>query len=72
MTKGEIEFAERQALNLFDDWNDSTGIIQKFTSYYHEAQACIIDAVHCGIQMAINNKINIKDGNVIKGKNNGT
>jgi hypothetical protein len=66
MTKGEIEFAERTALNLFDKWNDVTGFVDKFTSYYYEMQGCLIDAVHCGIQMAINENIKIEDDNVVK------
>ena len=72
MKKGEVDYAERKALDLFDMWNDSTGVVQKHTSYYYEIQACIIDAVHCGIQMALNKKINIQDGNVIRGDDNGT
>jgi hypothetical protein len=67
MNKGEVKFAERKAMELFDKWNDVTCIFTPGTSYYGEIEACIIDAVHCGIQMALNNKINIKNGNVIKG-----
>jgi hypothetical protein len=29
-------------------------------------QGCLIDAVHCGIQMAINENIKIEDDNVVK------
>lgn len=52
MTKGEVEYAERRALNLFDKWNDVTGFVPKFTSYYYELQGIITDAVHCGAQGA--------------------
>jgi hypothetical protein len=52
-TKGEIEFATRRALNLFDEWNDTTGFVAKFTSYYYEIQSCIEDAVLCGVQIGV-------------------
>jgi len=52
-TKGEIEFAKRRALNIFDHWNDVTGFVKKFTGYYYEIQSCIEDAVECGIQMGV-------------------
>jgi hypothetical protein len=52
-SRGEIEFAKRRALNLFDKWNDCTGFVPKFTSYYYEIQACIEDAVECGVQAGV-------------------
>ncbi len=52
-TKGEIEFAKRRALNLFDKWNDCTGFVPKFSGYYYELQSVIEDAVECGVQQAI-------------------
>lgn len=66
MNKGEIEYAERIAFNLLDKCLEVSGLVEKNTSYYYELQGCIQDAVHCGIQMAINGKIDIKDDNVIK------
>jgi len=51
-TKGELEFAKRRALNLFDKWNDCTSFVPKFTGYYYELQGVIEDAVECGAQMA--------------------
>jgi hypothetical protein len=54
MTVGKMEGAKRRAFNLFDKWNDVTGVIQKDTSYYYEIQGCIEDAVHCGVQAALN------------------
>jgi len=53
MNKGQVESAERRALNLFDKWNDITGYIPKHCGYYYEIQAVITDAVHCGIQQAL-------------------
>lgn len=38
MTRGETEYAIRRALNMFDDWNDVTGFVLKFSSYYYEIQ----------------------------------
>ena len=53
MKKGQVESAERRALDLFDKWNDVTGFVEKHTGYYYEIQGCIKDAVHCGIQEAL-------------------
>ena len=53
MQKGEVESAERRALNLFDKWNDVTGYVPKHCGYYYELQAVVKDAVHCGIQQAL-------------------
>jgi hypothetical protein len=70
MNKGQVEYAERKAMELFDAWNNVVGMFTPGTGYYAEIEACIIDAVHCGIQMAIHNEINIEDYNVIKGDYN--
>lgn len=48
MTKGEIDYAIRQALNNFDEWNDVTGYFNKGTSYYYEIQGVAEDAVRIG------------------------
>ncbi len=66
MKAGQVEEAERIALNQFDKWNDVTGYTQKHTSYYYEMQAVVKESVHIGIQMAINGKVSFdKDGNII-------
>lgn len=68
MNKGQTEFAERQALNNFDKWNNVTGVFAQGTSYYNEICGVIINAVHIGIQMALHDKINFnEDGELIKG-----
>lgn len=54
--RGEIEYAERRALNVFDEWNDATGFVEKFCGYYYEIQGIIKDAVHCGFQRALNDE----------------
>lgn len=54
MSKGEMNDAQRRALNILDKWIDVTGIIPKATSYYYELQGIIEDAVHCGAQAALN------------------
>ncbi len=65
MKKGQVDRAERYALNAFDNWNNVTGFIQVDTGYYYELQSIIKDAVHIGIQMAINGSIEFdEDGNV--------
>lgn len=66
MTRSQVEYAERKAMELFDKWNDVTGVVQPCTSYYDEIRSLIEDAVHIGIQMAVNGKVNIKDGELIR------
>jgi len=52
-TLGEMQFAKRRARNLFDDWNDVTGQIAKFSGYYYEIMDIIDDAAECGVQMGV-------------------
>lgn len=52
MTKGEQDYAIRQALNNFDTWNDVTGCFTKGESYYYEMQGVIEDAVKIGSKIA--------------------
>jgi len=52
MNIGQLESAKRRALNLFDAWNQITGLVPPGTSYYAEIQSCIEDAVECGAQAA--------------------
>ena len=52
MTKGELDYAIRQALNNFDEWNDVTGCFNKGTSYYYEVQTIIEDSVRIGAKIA--------------------
>jgi len=53
MKQGKVDNAVRRALNIFDNWNDTTGFILPHTGYYYELQSVIEDAVHCGIQQAL-------------------
>lgn len=53
MEIGEIESAERRALNMLDRWLEVAGLVEKHTGYYYELQSVIKDAVHCGIQQAV-------------------
>ena len=52
-TKGIRANAQRRALNLFDQWNDVTGVVTKHSSWYYELQSIIEDAVECGAQAAL-------------------
>ncbi|MFL1672628.1 hypothetical protein [Paenibacillus dendritiformis] len=52
MTRGEIQYAIRQALNNFDKWNDVTCVVEKGSAYYYEAQAVVEDAVRIGAKIA--------------------
>jgi len=53
MKKGKLDNAKRRALNLFDDWNNVTGLVVEHTGYYYELQGLIEDAVECGVQAAL-------------------
>lgn len=52
MNKGELDNAIRRAKNIFDEWNNTTGVFEPSSSYYHEILGVIEDAVHCGAQKA--------------------
>jgi len=67
--KGQLDYAKRRALELFDAWNDVTGFIPKFTSYYYELCAVIEDAVEVGSMVALNVPFEIKNGELIKDEN---
>jgi hypothetical protein len=54
MKKGEEQRAIRRALNNFDKWIQLTGAIKTGTSTCYEIESIIEDAVHCGIQAALN------------------
>jgi hypothetical protein len=66
--KGQVDYAVRNAQVLFDKWNETTGAIMPVSSMYAEMLSLIEDAVHIGIQTALNGKINFNsDGEVVKG-----
>jgi hypothetical protein len=52
MTVSDLERAKRRAQNLFDVWNDVTGVFHQGSSYIDEIRSVIDDAVHCGAQEA--------------------
>jgi len=69
MTKEQVNYAERKAMELFDKWNDVTGIIAPCSGYYSEARGVIEDAVNIGIQMALKGHISFnEDGEVKRGE----
>lgn len=62
VTIGQAKQAERRAFNIFDEWNDSVGLVNKKTSYYYEILSVIRDAVHCGLQEATGDKKPLFEG----------
>ena len=67
MKKSEVHYAERKAMEVFDAWNECTGMFQICCGYYDEISSIIEDAVHIGIQMAIYGKIGKNsDGEIIR------
>jgi len=67
MTKSQVDYAERKALQRLDEWVDVTGVICMHSGYHSELEGLIIDAVHIDIQMAIHGKVIIVDGEVVHG-----
>lgn len=64
MNKGELDYAKRKALEVFDKWNDISGAISKRGGWYYEVLSCIEDAVKigaivalCGIEVDLNDAI---------------
>lgn len=67
MTKGQVNDAERKALNVLEEWNDITGALDVNGSWYRECQSVVEDAVHIGIQMALYGKVKLGEfGEIIK------
>lgn len=66
MTKGKVIRAEAYAIVSLDQWIDQTGAIDRHTGYHSELESLIVDAVHIGIQMALNGKVEFdEDGNIV-------
>ena len=66
MTQGQLERAERLALNQLDRWTEITGIIPIDTGYYYELAALMKDAVHIGILMSVYGTVHFdEEGSVI-------
>ena len=65
MQQGQHKYATRKAHELFDAWNDITGVFPKFNSYYYEILAVIEDAVRVGSMVALGIEFKIKDGEII-------
>lgn len=61
MNIGQVDYTVRAALKIFDEWNDIAGIFTPGEGYYNEIINVIEEAVHCGIQMALQDMINIID-----------
>jgi hypothetical protein len=66
MTKGELDFAVRKALNMLDEWNEIAGVVRINTGHYYELQAVVEQAVHIGVQMAINGEITVDEHGSVK------
>ena len=65
MKRHQVEEAERRALTQLDKWNDVTGFLDLAGSYKVEIEYILKEAVHIGIQMALNNKVEYdEEGNV--------
>lgn len=60
-TVGEIAYAKRKALAVFDEWVDCTGYIGRFSSQYYEIQGCIEDAVDIAFDVAFDGRKNIRE-----------
>lgn len=66
MNKGNVDDAERKALNVLEEWNEVTGALDVNGSWYRECQSVVEDAVHIGIQMALFGKVEYDDDGQVK------
>ena len=55
----DIAPAIRRAFNIFDGWNDTTGLVQRGSANYCEIRCIIDDAVNCGVQEALGKNIEL-------------
>lgn len=53
MTRAELDRAKRRALNILDDWLDSTGAIEFNSGWHSEIEGIVEDAVEIGAQAAL-------------------
>lgn len=65
MEKIKVDYAIRLATQNLDEWVDVTGIVPMFSGYHGEMQGIVEDAVRIGILVALEHKVEIKDGEVI-------
>lgn len=53
LDKSKTAEVVKRAHNIFDKWNDVTGVFEKHSGYYAEIQGVIEDVVLCSIQSAL-------------------
>jgi len=69
MKRGQLEYATRTALTQFDEWNETTGFVTKFTGYHSEITSIIEAAVKIGALVALEIPFTInEDGEPIQDK----
>ena len=66
MNRGQLDYANRKAMQCFDEWNNVTGIITPCCSTYNELQGVIEDAVNIGAMVALGIKFSIVDGRPVQ------
>ena len=59
-------YAIRQALNVFDEWLDVTGVISRFSGYYDEMCGVIENAVDIGMLVTLNMSFELNEDGEIK------
>lgn len=61
MKQGELDYAKRKALELFDRWNDVTGAIQKHSGWYDELCGIVENAADIGAKVACEIEFKLED-----------
>ena len=61
MKVSQIEYAKRKALQVFDEWVDVTGFVQRHSGYYDELCSLIETAVDIGSLVALEVPFHIND-----------
>ena len=61
MKVSQIEYAKRRALQVFDEWLDVTGLVERHSGYYDELCSLIETAVDIGSMVALEVPFHIND-----------
>lgn len=66
MTRGQVKSAESYAIVHLFKWVEFTGAIDLNSGYHSELESIAEDAVHIGIQMALEGKVEFVTNNNCK------
>lgn len=65
MKVSEMKYAKRKAMQIFDEWLEITGVIDRHSGHYDELSGIIEDAVEIGSMTALGIDFSIVDGELV-------